>query len=76
MLREWQEDCIFHMLLKLHHGLKDRLADAEPEEVLLIGDLVCVVYLFCQHAPPPSLQIQKGVNASQADDTKGMKAHT
>ena len=47
MLRERQEARIFRALLKLCHGLEDRLADAEPEEVQLIGDLVCVVYVFC-----------------------------
>ena len=26
-----------------------------------------------ENASPPSLQIQKGANASRADDTKGMK---
>jgi hypothetical protein len=42
ILRERQEDRIFRSLLKLCHGLEDRLADAEPEEVQMIGDLVCV----------------------------------
>jgi hypothetical protein len=46
MLRERQEDRIFRALLKLCHGLEDRLADAEPEEVQLIGDLVCAIYVI------------------------------
>jgi hypothetical protein len=49
-LRERQEDQIFRALLKLCHGLEDRLADAEPEEVQLIGDLASVfhlIYSFC-----------------------------
>jgi hypothetical protein len=53
MLREQQEDRIFRALLKLCHGLEDRLADAEPEEVQLIGDLVCVVYVFCRKRNTP-----------------------
>jgi hypothetical protein len=73
-LREWQEAHIFQELLKLYYGLEDRLADAEPEEVQLIGDLVrmssavncCQNYII-------TTQIQKGINASRADDTKGMK---
>jgi len=73
-LRERQEARIFQELLKLCYGLEDRLADAEPEEVQLIGDLVrmpsavncCRNYII-------TTQIQKGINASRADDTKGMK---
>jgi hypothetical protein len=79
--RERQESRIFHALLKSCHGLEDRLADAEPEEVQLIGDLVgdfLVAYLyFYSHISSPSvcvvIQIQKGINASRADDTKGIK---
>ena len=41
VLRERQEDGIFKSLLKLYHGLEDRLANAETEEVQMIGDLVC-----------------------------------
>ena len=49
------------------------MADAEPEEVQLIGDLVCAAYaIFCRTLTSRS-QVQKGVNASCADDTKGMK---
>lgn len=73
-LREQQEAHIFQELLKLCYGLEDRLADAEPEEVQLIGDLVrmssavncCQNYII-------TAQIQKGINASHANDKKGMK---
>lgn len=75
LLRERQEDQIFCALLKLCHGLEDRLADAELEEVQLIGDLASVLHVISSidlHLSDTA-QIQKGINASRADDTKGMK---
>jgi hypothetical protein len=73
MLREWQEACIFQELLKLCYGLEDRLADAEPEEVQLIGDLVRSSAVNCCSSFIITIQIQKGINTSHADDMKGMK---
>ena len=67
--REWQEDHIFQALLKMCHGLEDRLADAELKEVQLISDLVGSTELL----PNIFTSIQKGANASCANDTKGMK---
>jgi hypothetical protein len=47
--REQQEDRIFHELLKLCHGPDERLTDAEPEELQLIGDLVSVFLHMLVH---------------------------
>jgi hypothetical protein len=77
MLRERQEDHIFQALLKLCNGLEDKLANVGPEEVQLTGDLVRApnnMWCFLCQTYPAFVQIQKGVNASRADDTKGMKS--
>lgn len=62
-------------MLKLCNGLEDRLADAELEEVQLIGDLASVLHVAysIDLYLSGTAQIQKGINASRADDTKGMK---
>jgi hypothetical protein len=70
--RERREDKIFHELLKLCHGLDERLSNSSAEEVELMADLVsaennvrCFFLIYGQ--------IQRGANAARADDTKGMK---
>jgi hypothetical protein len=45
ILRERREDRIFQDLLRLCHGLEDRLADASPEDLETIADLVsCFIH--------------------------------
>lgn len=39
-IREHREDSIFQDLLKMCHGLEERLLASSPEEIELIADLV------------------------------------
>lgn len=61
-------------MLKLCHGLEDRLLDGSNEEISDIADLVSVQWflgiLYCLIL---FYKLQKGAHGSRADDTKGMK---
>lgn len=61
-------------MLKLCHGLEDRLLDGSDEEISDIADLVSVQCFFgILHYLIQFYKLQKGAHGSRADDTKGMK---
>lgn len=60
-------------LLKLCGGLEGRLETESIDEIALVADLVgCALKLLYWNLLT-STKIQKGANASRADDTKSMK---
>jgi hypothetical protein len=74
--RERREQSIFQDLLHLCHGFEERLVNASIEEVGMMADMVSISLQMAQSSllALRSLQVQKGMNGSRADDTKGMKA--
>lgn len=49
-IRERQEDSVFRTLLRMCHGLEDRLLDGSDDVVTDIADLVCVSTLRNSHS--------------------------
>jgi hypothetical protein len=45
LCREWREHCVFEQLLDSYPGLLERLKDGSEEEILHVGELVCLFLL-------------------------------
>jgi hypothetical protein len=63
---------VFLELLRICPSLEDRLVRSSEEEIQHIADMVLYNCLLNYALTFP--QIQKGINAARADDTKGLKA--